>query len=259
MIPIGCLRHDASLGYFGIATGIFPAFSDSATQKRYRTIAASDPAQRARLRKQANEAVWMLGVPFTIQVVPGRDSEALHVLAGDAEAVSREAQRLYAQAWEFPVAARADLAVAAIAGDATQQTWENVGRALAAAAEALDREGAVVLCTDLAERIGPGLGRILAAEDLELVEREIESDRPPDALAALELIRAMGRGKVYLVSRLNDEFVEDMGLLPLAADQLSRLAARHGSCVVIPDAQFAWPRLESTASDLPLPKRKSRR
>ena len=36
VIPIGCLRPDESPGYYGVAAGIFPAFSDTATLGRYR-------------------------------------------------------------------------------------------------------------------------------------------------------------------------------------------------------------------------------
>ena len=51
VIPIGCLRHDESPGYYGIASGIFPAFSDTATLERYRAAVAGDSAQHARLRQ----------------------------------------------------------------------------------------------------------------------------------------------------------------------------------------------------------------
>ena len=42
-------------------------------------------------------------------------------------------RELYRAAWDWPLRQRASLVVAAIEGDAAQQTWENVGRALQAA------------------------------------------------------------------------------------------------------------------------------
>jgi nickel-dependent lactate racemase len=82
VIPIGCLRPAEALGYYGIASGIFPAFSDTATQGRYRAAIAGDSAQHARLCKRAHEAAWLLGAQFTIQIVPGGGDRVLYVLAG---------------------------------------------------------------------------------------------------------------------------------------------------------------------------------
>jgi nickel-dependent lactate racemase len=260
VIPIGCLRHDDSPGYYGIASGIFPAFSDTATLGRYRAAVAGDSAQHSRLRKQANEAAWLLGAQFTIQVVPGGGGGVLHVLAGESAAVGREGSRLCAEAWGYRVPARANLVVGTIEGDTAEQSWENVGRALAAMTAVVDQEGAMVLCTVLVQRPGPGIERVVGAEDLEQVEREIDDDRPADTLAALELIRAVQRGKVYLISRLDEDFVEDLGLLPVAPEQLSRLAARYGSCTLLENVQYAAPRVESVPSaEPPLARRRSRR
>ena len=184
----------------------------------------------------------------------------LHVLAGESAAVEREGSRLCAEAWGYQVPACASLVVGTIEGDAAEQSWDNVGRALAAMTAVVDQEGAVVLCTDLSERPGPGIERVVGAEDLEQVEREIDDDRPADSLAALELIRAIQRGKVYLISRLDEDFVEDLGLLPVAPEQLSRLAARYGSCIVLENAQYAAPRVQPVLSAKPpLARKRSRR
>ena len=90
VISIGCLRLDESLGYFGISAGVFPSFSDTASLGRYRSSKSADASRRQRLKRQADEVSWMLGVRFTIQVVPGAGDEVLHVLAGDLDAVRRE-------------------------------------------------------------------------------------------------------------------------------------------------------------------------
>jgi len=260
VIPIGCLRPHESPGYYGIAAGVFPAFSDTATLERYRAALAGDSARHARLCKQANEAAWLLGAQFTIQVVPGGGGRVLRVLAGESAAVAREGNRLSAEAWGYRVPSCASLVLGTIEGDATEQSWDNVGRALAAMSTVADQEGALVLCTDLSQRPGPGVKRVVGAEDLEQVEREIDSERPVDTLAVLQLIRAVQRGKVYLISRLDDDFVEDLGLLPVAPEQLSRLAARYGACLVMENAQYAAPRIESAQRvEPPLARRKSRR
>jgi nickel-dependent lactate racemase len=239
VILIGVLRLADSLGYHGIGSGFFPAFSDSASQERFRAPKASAPEERRRLRREVDEAAWLLGARFTIQVVPGSAGEILHVLAGDLDAVLCEGNRLCDAAWNVSVPERADLVVATIEGDATQQTWENVARALAAASCALAENGSVVICSDLAQRLGPGLAQLAASDNLQGTLKRIARERPSDALAAAEVVSALARGKVYLVSRLDDETVEELGLLPLSAGSVSRVAERHKSCIVLASAQYA--------------------
>jgi nickel-dependent lactate racemase len=137
---------------------------------------------------------------------------------------------------------RAELVVATIEGGAAEQTWQNVGRALAAAAHALGEEGAVALCTDLAEAPGPALQQLRGADDQNEALHEIGKTQPVDALEASELAHALQRGKVYLVSRLDEDLVEDLGMSPVAADQISKLAARYDSCIVLANAQYALAR-----------------
>jgi nickel-dependent lactate racemase len=242
VISIGCLRLKESLGYYGINTSVFPTFSDAATIRRYHSTKAARAPGRKRLRTEATEVGWLLGARFTIQVVPGAGQEILHILAGDLVAVRREGGRFCDEAWRYWIPGRAGLVVATIEGDSSQQTWQHLGRALAAAARAVEPGGAVAICTELAERPGPALQRIIGADDLDAALKQIDRDRSPEALAAGELVRALHRGKVFLVSRLDDELVEDLGMLPLAADQLARLIGRYESCILLANAHRALAR-----------------
>lgn len=259
VIAIGCLRLDDSPGYLGINSSVFPAFSDSARLERYRTPAAVEAAHRRKLQKQADEVGWLLGLQFTIQVVPGAASEVLHLLAGSAEAVFRTGSRLCEEAWGFRVPRLADLVVATIEGDASEQSWENVGRALAAATRALRPGGAVVVCSEMEEGLGPALEQIVGAVDLDEALAEIQRQHPADALTATQVVHALQRGKVYLISQLDDELVEELGLAPLEAEQLSRIAQRYDSCLVLTNSHHAIARPAVEESELATPKRKSRR
>jgi nickel-dependent lactate racemase len=239
VIPIGCLRLEESLGYHGINSSVFPTFSDAASLDRYRSPNSSEASRRRRLRKQADEVSWLLGMRFTIQVVPGAGTEILHVLAGDSGAVFREGRARCDEAWSYGVPERASLVVATIEGDPTQQTWENVGRALAAASQAVAEPGAVAICCDLAERPAAALRQIAGADDLDAALLEIGKHKPADALTATELVHALQRGTVYLLSRLDEDLVEELGMSPVAAEQISRLASRYDSCIVLANAHYA--------------------
>ena len=76
-----------------------------------------------------------------------------------------------------------------------------------------------------------------AAESRTSALRRIDADRPPDALPAAQLARALDRGKVYLLSRLDPDLVDDLDMIALeAGDELARLTRRQPSCTLLADA-----------------------
>jgi len=243
VVAIGSLRLPHTLGYHGIYSGIFPTFSDASTLARFRSPKAVRLDEQERLRKEADEVGWLLGSRFTIQVVPDAGDDVLHVLAGDQEAVLVAGGRLCDAAWSFEVPHRVELVVAAIGGDDAQQTWDNVGRALAAAARVLEENGDVVICSRLEQPPGPGMERIIGADDLHVALREIAREKPVDSLPASQLGEALQRGRVYMLSDLPEERIEELGMIPLDADSVPNVASRYGSCVVLANAQHAqaWP------------------
>lgn len=240
VVSIGCLRLEGTPGYYGPKGTVFPGFSDSNSVERFRSPKSGDPRRHEQLQKEVGEVSWLLGVQFTVQVVPAAGDAVLHVLAGEVDAVEREGERLCREAWSFAVPRRANLVVTTIEGSEAEQTWENVGRALASAARSVNDGGDVAICTELAAAIGPALQTLVGADDLDVALRDISKRHPADSLAAVELVRALKRGKVYLLSRLDEELVEELGMSPVAADQLSRLAARYDSCIVLDNAQYSF-------------------
>jgi nickel-dependent lactate racemase len=251
VISIGCLRPEGTLGYHGVGETLFPTFSDTASVRRYRSPKARGPSRHERLCKEAEEVGWLLGAPFTIQVVPGGGDDVLHILTGDPVAAARAGRALCDEAWSFSLDERAALVIATIEGDASQQTWDNMARALATSECAVSDDGCVALCTELAEPTGEALQRLIGAENLDEALRDIAKTAPSDALSASELARALARGKVYLVSRLDDDLVEELGMSPIRAEQLSKLAERYESCVVVHNAHRAAVRADEPRMDEP--------
>jgi nickel-dependent lactate racemase len=240
VIPIGCIRPEESAGYFGIHSGIFPVFSDTKTIHRFRGLGSLNGhgKQRQELTAEVNNVGWLLGVNFTIQIVPAAGDGVLHVLAGQTESVRQRGQEHYRAAWSCSADRRADLIVAAIEG-AAQQTWENVGRALNSASHFAAEDAAIVVCSDLSARPGPGLQRMAASDSLESALRHVGKDRPSDALPAAQIARAMQQYKIYLLSRLDPTIIEDLNIVPVAdADELQRLIRQHQSCIVLPNAPY---------------------
>ena len=247
MLPVGCLRGDETAGYFGIHDCVYPAFSDGQTLQRFRGLRSLDgPGSRRReLAAKVDHVAWLLGINFTVQVVPAASGHVLHVLAGESEAVRRRGRELYRAAWQWPVSHQASLVIATIEGGNGQQTWENIGRALYSAGRFAEDGGAIALCCDLAARPGPAVRHLAKATSHQAALHHLDEQRPPDTLTAAQLIYALDRNTVYLLSRLNPSVVEDLSMIPIAGpEELVRLARRHSSCVLLANAPYVTAGME---------------
>jgi lactate racemase len=253
ILPIGCIHGDETAGYYGIHSAVYPTFSDTKTLQRYRGLASLNGrgARRRELTAQVDHVAMLLGVFFTIQIVPGGGGQILHVLAGQSDSVRRRGRELYHVAWDCPVSSRASLVVAGIGGGDNQQTWENLGQALQVAGRFVEEGGAVAVCCDLAGKLGPAMQLFSCTSPHETALRHIGKERPVDALPAAQLAQALDRTKVYLLSRLDPSDVEDLDMIPIGdAEELSRLAKQHSSCVLLSNAPFISATEEDAAESM---------
>ncbi|MEX0938448.1 MAG: lactate racemase domain-containing protein [Pirellulales bacterium] len=249
VLPIGCQRLDESLGAYGVHGGLFPSFADRDSIDRFRApSSAESKIHVARRRQEADEAARQLGIFITIQLVPAAEGHVLHVVAGEPTSVARQAAALCAAAWHHSVRRRASLVVASIGGDPHEQSWDNLARALAAASRVAEPGGAIALCTELAVSPGTALDHLSAAQNLSAALREIRRDRSDDAWTASQLAQQLDRGSIYLLSELDDELVESLGMAPVQSpEEIERLAHHHDTCILLEDAQYAVPTVEDEA------------
>lgn len=240
VIPIGVLRLDDSWGYAGVHGCLFPTFSDAATQERFRSPRSDWRAQQRHASKEADEAAWLLGVQFTLQITPGPGDSMLHVLAGDAHAVAKRGRELCAAAWLHRAERKASLVVATIEGGQPAQTWDNVTRALLAASQAVTDGGSIVLCTKLQQPPGNSVKRLAGTRGGDELLRTLQGDRSADAFTARLLAQTLDRASVFLLSLLEEEIVEDLGLGHVSsAEEITRLSRKHDSCILVGNAQHA--------------------
>jgi nickel-dependent lactate racemase len=242
VLPVGCMHGEHAPGYFGTLGAIYPTFSDDQTLHRYRGRASLQArrADRRRLDKQVDEVGWLLGISLALLVVPGAGDDIQQIVAGHYRAVERRGRELYGQAWTCRPPRRAELVVAAIEGGPVQQTWWNVGRALCTAAELVEDGGAIAVCCDLQNRPGPGVQRLMGEPSQRTALKQINQQRPADALPAMQLAETLANHRIYLLSRLDEETVEDLDMIPLASpDELGRLVGRAASCTIVSNATRA--------------------
>ncbi len=246
VLPVGCTQREKSAGYFGIHTIIYPEYSDLNTQARFRKHDRFiGNGHHRELQQEVNNVAWLLGVNFSVQVVPAAGDGILHVLAGQSDLVRRQCREFYRAAWNRSIAQRVNLVIAAIEGP-RQQTWDNLGRVLESAARLVEEDGAIAVCSDLAAAPGPALQRLIGAPSREEAVRQIRRDNPRDALPALQLARVLETKRVFLLSRLDPELVEDLEMIPIAGpEELARLAQRNSSCLVLANAVHAMVQVEN--------------
>jgi nickel-dependent lactate racemase len=252
VVPIGTIRRRTAAGYFGVHSPVFPTFANQPAVLRFRTPQALRRRGRhtAHLCQEVAEVAWLLGVTFTVQVVPAGGQRALAILAGDPATVESRGRALYDAAWHGAVPDRAALVVAAIEGEASEQSWLNVGRAVAAASPLVEEGGAVALCSTLAAEPGPAVQLLSEVADPEDALRQIRKAKPDDILPATQLIRTLRRARVYLLSELDAGQVEQLNMVPLSsASELSRLAHRYRSCIVLSNAPHASVRVRTESNE----------
>ena len=179
--------------------------------------------------------------------------------AGPARSIALPASAVWT-AWNSSVPWRASLVVAALSGPASEQTWLNVARAMAAALRVVEEGGAIAVCSDLKE--AGRTGRALVG-----VHRKSRNGTARNRARAAESMpwprhswsKLSAAARVYLLSGLPPAVVEDLGLTPIdGAEQLQRLAAQQPSCILLANAQYAIATPEGedeavseTASDRP--------
>jgi len=242
VLPISTLRLKDSFGYVGVHGGLFPTFSDETTQQRFRAPANADwPAHRRRREEETDEAAWLLGIQCIVQVAPGPGDSVLHVLAGSAPSIAEKGRILCEAAWRHRAPRRASLVVATIEGGPDQQTWENFARALFTASQAVVDGGAIVLCTNLCRAPGPAMKHLAdVSRSDEEIDRSLRRERSADANSATLLAQIQRRAQVYLLSGLDEDLVEDLGLGHVVnAEAVQRLSRQHGSLILLGNAQHA--------------------
>ena len=243
VIPIGAA---IPLAYpQAISGSFFPRFSDNAMSKRFSQPAAQQSKQqRQKLLDELAAFDALLGTGHVVLVVPGPGDKIADILCGPTGLVVNRARDRYQEIWSPALPNRAELVVARIAGDQTQQTWHNLVRAVAAADAIRTEDGMIAVCTELERPPFRGFKRLLDAPDLSAVERALQSEKHPDSAHALLLCQVLQQSTVYLQSKLAPELAESLGFAPVSStEELNRLVKGARSCIVLDQAQYLQPKL----------------
>jgi nickel-dependent lactate racemase len=235
VIPISCARSRDAIDYLG-SFSVFPLFSNRDIRGQFYSYARlSDYSEHQKLIDRSDQAAWWLGLLCGVQIVPAGNDQVGAILCGLLSAVDETVQeRLTKSEVDEELT---DLVIACL--DSPAQDWFQVAHALHHAARFSSQGGTIVLCTELAEAIGPALRRLKDAQSTrEQISKRIAKDPTDDSLAAGAIFEATRDRHLYFISKHRSDTVESLGMGVLAnEEQLIHLARQYARYLVIPSAQ----------------------
>lgn len=245
ILPVGYFFPREAPGNLGVYSAVYPLFSDEQTQKRYENygpqLHASNHELMHQLKDEAADATRQLGVQCMIQIVPGipalGKTGIARVLAGEFHDLEVDGYSLYREIWTNHSTQRPNLVLATVAGEAAAG-WANVMTALVNASRLAPRDGGIiVLCSELEGELPRSLEIWRQVQDFENAAKFIRREELPDSALAVETIRVLTTHRVFWLSRLAGELLEELGIMPLANQkELERLLENSGSFSILPDA-----------------------
>lgn len=242
VLPIGAVGFDPLLGFRSAGSAIFPGLSniDSMAKARGQDHSELRPEDDRPLRQLQDEVAWLLGVQFGIQVLPGIAGQPAGVICGALEATTTAARVWLQQNWFVEQPQRSEIVVAAVDAAAAGTSWDQLGAALQTARNLVQRDGKIVLLTNLSAEPTEGFRYLQQCGSPREALKPLRLESPPDVIPASRLASAADWATVYLVSGLSSDIVESLCMTPLAPAEAAKLLGRGGSCVLLESAQHTF-------------------
>ena len=103
------------------------------------------------------------------------------------------------------------------------------------------RGGKIVILSDLNAELSEGLELIRTGDSARDAIRPLRKQAPPDLICATQLAAAADWARIYLMSGLPNDVVEELFLTPIADEtEVRRLLQGEESCLFLEAAQFAY-------------------
>jgi nickel-dependent lactate racemase len=243
VISAGVIAYDSLLGYRGTSSVFYPGLSNTEAISRTRGEGHSElgPDDERPLRQTIDEIAWLLGTQFSIQVIPSIGDGVAEVIAGAHDSVFRKGKQRLTNIWHMGLPDRAEVVVAAVESDTAGHGWEQVGAALATARNLVEKGGRIILLSELQVEQEIGIDIIRQSRSPRAALAPIRKQAPVDMLAATQFAMTADWARVYFLSKLSPEFVDELFLIPVANEQeVQKLVGETGTCVILPSAQHVY-------------------
>jgi nickel-dependent lactate racemase len=234
---------DPVTGRLGPTSLLFPGFSNEETRLQARRTALESRLSADHLlqRQDSTEVAGLAGLFYAVAVSVGADAHADQVWVGRYDAVEREANAYLDRHWRLELGrGRPDLVVAATTHGEFSSSWEEVSAALETAVRLAGPEGAAVaLVSDVSADLGPALSLLRREDDPWRTAQQLKELDTPDAVCGAQLASAVAHGRIYFLSKLDNEVVESLGMVPISSlHELENLSAKASNILLIENANL---------------------
>lgn len=243
VLPIGPICFDSVLGHRGTSSVLFPGLSNTDAISRAHGLGHDElgPDDQRGLRQTIDEVGWLLGVQFALQVIPGVGGTAAAVLAGASDAVLQRGRALLEEQWRVTLDERVDFVIVAVEADEAGHGWSQVGAALETARRLVEKDGRILVLSQLDASLTPGLELLQASRTPRDALQPLRQSAPEDLVEATQFAKATDWAKVYLLSDLDEDVVEDLFAVPLGSEREAvRLVESADRMAVIGSAQHVY-------------------
>ena len=243
IVTIGTVAFDSLLGYRGTCSAMYPALSDRETIDRMRRQGHAEltPDEKRPLRDLANEIGWLLGTQFTVQVLANSDGRITFAACGLSDEVFPATREELNRRWRATMEEPVDLAVISVATSLPEMGWKELGTALQTAVRLVEPDGRIVVIADVPPPTTPGLEMLMRCQDPEDLIKPLRVDSVVDSVETLNLIEALSHARICLRSNLNEDVVDELGMIPVGSDrELQRLIDSAQHTIILPGANYAW-------------------
>jgi len=243
VVTIGPAEFDPILGFRGTASSLYPGLSDLEALQRLKGQGHEElgPENPRPLRQMIDEIGWLLGLQLSIAVIPSGGTGPHQVLAGQSDSVLRQVRKVLQKNWYVRSEERAELVLVTVPQDGAGHHWDQVAAAVDVGRRLVERNGRIVVLSQLSAEPGPGLEILKSVREPRDAIKQIQRAQTSDLLAATRIAAATDWANVSLLSRLDQQLVSDLFMLPLENErEVRRLLEADDLTAVVEAAQHAF-------------------
>jgi len=245
VMTIGPVEFDSVLGVRGTASSLYPGLSDVDALRRAQGQGHEElgPFDVRPFRQMVDEIGWLLGLQLSVAVIPSGGTGAHQIFFGQTDVVLKQSKQQLKKNWTVRADERAELVLVTVTADANGHGWDQVAAAVDAGRRLVERNGRIVVLSQIDEAPGPGLEILKTVREPRDALRPIQKVSTPDLIAASRIATAVDWANVSLLSKRPAAEISDLFLIPLESEQEARRLLQHEDLTaIIESAQHAWVR-----------------
>ena len=220
-VCLGNLEFHYFVGYSGGVKALLPGCASRATVTANHGMMVHPGARVGELednpvRADIEEGVAMLGVDFILNVLVDGHHRIVGAVAGHPQEAHRQGCELVRQRGTVPIPQRADIVLVSAGGDPKDVDLYQAQKALDNAAGAVREGGIIIWAAECREGFGNQTFEtwIRQAHSPDQVLDRIQREFVLGGHKAAAIASVMQKARIYLVSALSPEIVQDCGLVP---------------------------------------------